>query len=109
MADQVAIIQNGKIILNDYLEKVKSTLLGFPVFDATFADDIQSFIPEIQRGVKVINRNENQISFEVEDPQVSNPALIQYLSRDFRLVSFQQKSRKLETAYLEAVNHLGGK
>ncbi len=108
LADQVAIIQNGKIILNDYLEQVKTTLLGPPVFEATFADAIQSFTPEIQPGVRVINHNENKTTFEVADPKLNNPALIQYLSREFRLVSFQQKSRKLETAYLEAVNnHVG--
>ncbi len=103
LADQVAIIQNGKIILNDYLEKVKSKLLGAPVFEATFAENIQSFKPDFNAGVKIINRSEKQITFEIENPLQRNPEIIQRLSRDQRLVSFQQKSRKLEAAYLEAV------
>jgi ABC-2 type transport system ATP-binding protein len=105
LADQVAIIQNGKIILNDYLETVKSTLLGFPVFEATFAENPPPFSLDFPSGVKVINHTGTQVTFEVENPAVSNPMLIQHLSQDYRLISFQQKARKLETAYLEAVNH----
>lgn len=108
LADQVAIIQNGKIILNGYLEEVKSRLLGPPVFEATFADNIQSFSQNFNHGVRLIKRSENQITFEVENPLVNNPELIQQLSRDLRLISFQQKSRKLEAAYLEAVSVAAG-
>ena len=38
LADQVAIIQRGRIILNDYLASVKQKLLGHRVFEARFPE-----------------------------------------------------------------------
>ncbi len=106
LADQVAIIQRGKIILNDYLDQVKLSLLGAPVFEANFVEDLDSWQPEITEGIKIIKRTARKIEFEIPDPQ-NNNQLIRQLSEQKRLISFQEKQRNLEDAYLEAVTRGG--
>ena len=104
LADQVAIIRNGKIVLNDYLEEVKRTLLGNPVFEAVFVEQLNSWRPNLPEGIVVLEEKENIIKFEIADPKKVNPDFIRYLAQEKSLISFQEKPRRLEDAYLEAVH-----
>lgn len=105
LADQVAIIQKGKIILNDYLDVVKSSLLGDPIYEAVFADDTDFKSIKLERGVDLIVNIGKTAQFSIKNPKASNPILIQMLSQQFKLVSFRELSRNLEDAYLEAVSN----
>jgi len=107
LADQIAIIEHGKIILNDYLSNIKRSLLGNPVYEVTYSELPNDWkIPTIE-GVKIINQTEKSIQFEIKEPNTTNPILIQSLSKDLPIVSFQEIQKKLEDAYLEAINHNG--
>ncbi|MHB8133369.1 MAG: ABC transporter ATP-binding protein [Anaerolineaceae bacterium] len=107
LADQIAIIQHGKIILNDYLNNIKRSLLGNPIYEVTFANRPNDWKTPIIDGVKIINQNEKSIQFEIKDPQKTNPILIQSLASDLPILSFFEIQKKLEDAYLEAINHNG--
>lgn len=109
LADQIAIIQKGKIIFNNYLNDVKKSLLGNPIFEARFLSEIGDWSPVDFPGVYVIERDKNSIKLEILEPEESNPKLIQVLSHVFNLISFEEKPRRLQDAYLEAVNLNGGK
>jgi len=109
LADQIAIIQKGKIIFNNYLNDVKKSLLGNPIFEARFLSEIGDWSPVDFPGVYVIEREKNSIKLEILEPEESNPKLIQVLSHVFNLISFEEKPRRLQDAYLEAVNLNGGK
>lgn len=110
LADQVAIIQRGRIILNDYLASVKQKLLGHRVFEARFTEQNNHWEMNLENGIVLVNRDEKSAIFEIENPEKQNPAFIQYLANNFSLEAFEEKSRKLEDAYLEAVtNGNGGK
>ncbi len=104
LADQIAIIQRGKIILYDYLNLVKKSLLGNPTYEATFVNDVNGKLPDFWDGVRVVESGKKTITFEIATPLEMNPKLIGELATQFDLISFQEKPRKLEDAYLEAVN-----
>lgn len=104
LADQIAIIQRGKIILNNYLAEVKKSLLGNPIFHASFREDLNGWTPPQLEDVILISHSARSLRFEVIDPQLSNPYLIRLLSEKNNLISFEEEPRKLQDAYLEAVS-----
>ena len=107
LADQIAIIEHGKIILNDYLNNIKRSLLGNPIYEVTYTDRPKDWVIPIIEGVKTINQYENSIQFEIKEPQKTNPILLKALTKDLPILSFVEIQKKLEDAYLEAINHNG--
>ena len=103
LADQIAIIRQGKIILNDYIQKVKKSLLGNPIFEAVFSEDLNGWMPDFPAELKVIGTEARKIFFEISNPEQINPILIQDLNSRSTLIKFQERPRKLEDAYMEAL------
>jgi len=103
LADQIAIIRQGKIILNDYIQKVKKSLLGNPIFEAVFSEDLNGWMPDFPAELKVIGTEARKIFFEIPNPEQINPILIQDLNSRSTLIKFQERPRKLEDAYMEAL------
>lgn len=104
LADQIAIIRQGKIILNDYIQKVKKSLLGNPIFEAVFSEDLNGWMPDFPAGLAVIGTEARKIFFEIPNPEQINPILIQNLNTRSTLIKFQERPRRLEDAYMEALD-----
>lgn len=107
LADQVAIIRRGRIILNESLPAIKRKLLGEPEFEAVFAGSVNSLegvhLPE---GVKIISSGENWIRFQIKHPNQTNPQLLKtLLDSGLAVVTLREIPRSLEDAYLEAVSN----
>ncbi len=104
LADQVAIIQNGRIILHNTLENVKKTLLGPAEYEARLAGRLNGWQPNLPSGVTLQERGENWLRFRVEDPQTANPVLLRCLiEQNLEVVTFQEIERSLEMVFLGAV------
>lgn len=106
LCDQIAVIQEGTIILNKSMQEIKNSLVGSPVFAAKFVDPITEDFMDLPKGIQVVNRNENIIYFMVEKPTIQNPILIRFLAEINKLLSFEEVPIKLEDAYLGAINQL---
>jgi ABC-2 type transport system ATP-binding protein len=105
LADKVAIIRHGKIILNDTTANLKQQLLGPPEFEARLANHVDGWSAELPGGVELCSQGENWLRFRVKDPASSNPDLIRHmLDSHLDLVSFQEVPRTLEQAYLAATH-----
>jgi ABC-2 type transport system ATP-binding protein len=104
LADQVAIIRRGKIILNDRLDDIKQQLLGPVEYEARLARPLNGWQPVLPEGVDVRERGEDWIRFRITDPNHTNPLLLRQLLADqLAVVSFQEVPRSLEKAFLNAV------
>lgn len=104
LADSIAIIYRGRILLNGTLDELKRTVLGPVEYEATFACDFDAGHLELPLGVTLAARNANSLRFRVEAPQAVNPVLVHALtSRNAPLVSFQEVPRKLEQVYLKTM------
>jgi ABC-2 type transport system ATP-binding protein len=104
LADAIAIIYRGKILLNGTLDELKRTVLGPLEFEAKFAEDFDAGELELPQGATLASRSAASLRFRVEAPQVVNPKLVQALtSRNAPLVSFQEVPRKLEQVYLKTM------
>jgi ABC-2 type transport system ATP-binding protein len=106
LCNQIAIIQEGKIILNKSMQEIKNSLVGSPVFAARFTEPIVEEFHDLPDGIQIVNKLDSVIDFKVEEPLLQNPILIRFLSEKYNLVSFEEVPIKLEDAYLGAINQV---
>jgi ABC-2 type transport system ATP-binding protein len=104
LADRIAIIYRGKILLNGTLDELKRQVLGAVEYEAIFAESFEAGELDLPKGVEVVSRSATSLTFKIETPQVSNPRLVHALtSKNAPLVSFQEVPRKLEQVYLKTM------
>lgn len=104
LADHIAIIYRGKILLNGTLDELKRTVLGPVEYEARFAEAFDAGELDLPEGVALVSRSGTSLRFRIEAPHVANPKLVHALtSRNAPLVSFQEVPRKLEQVYLKTM------
>jgi len=104
LADKIAIIYRGKILLNGTLDELKRNVLGPVEYEAKFASEFEAGELDLPPGVNLVFQNATSLKFQIEEPQVVNPKLVHTLtSRNAPLVSFQEVPRKLENVYLKTM------
>ena len=109
LADSIAIIYRGKILLNGTLEELKQIVLGPVEYEATFAHAFDVGELNLPQGVTLASQSADRIRFRVEAPQTVNPLLVNVLtSRNAPLVSFQEVPRRLEQVYLKTMAEAQG-
>lgn len=109
LADTVAIIRHGQILLNDSIDKVKRNLLGPEEYEARIAGNLNGWVSHLPQGVDLRGQGENWLRFRIADPQAVIPLLLrQLLDDNIPLLSFQEVPRSLEQAFLQAVGNPQG-
>lgn len=104
LADHIAIIYRGRILLNGTLDELKRAVLGPVEFEAKFAEAFDVGEMDLPEGATLLSRSATSLRFQIEAPQVVNPILVHALtSRSAPLVSFQEVPRKLEQVYLKTM------
>jgi len=104
LADQIAIIRHGHILMSDTAENLKLALLGPAEYEAKLANRVNGWKEELPAGVLLTAQGDDWLRFRVESPDVANPVLLRLLiSGQLQVISFQPVYRSLEAAYLEAV------
>lgn len=104
LADQIAIIYRGKILLNGTLEELKRAVLGPVEYEAKFAYAFDAGELELPPGVILADRSATSLRFRVEAPHEANPRLMNALTaRQAPLVSFHEVPKKLEHVYLKTM------
>ena len=128
LADKIAIIYRGRILLTGTLEDMRIKLLGpaefdvrlagsYPLVESTHKFSMESthkfsmesthkFSMELQlpAGVSILSTREDGFRFRVEDPVMANPLILQQLFKlQLPLVSVQEVPRTLEMLYLKAM------
>lgn len=106
LADTIAIIRQGKIIINDSVARLKNTLLGKPEYELRLAQNVDGLALNFPAGVCLTGRGENWIRLLIEQPDEQNAAVLRYLLNDLGLpvISLQEIPFSLEQAYLAAMN-----
>jgi ABC-2 type transport system ATP-binding protein len=104
LADTIAIIYRGRILLNGSLDELKRQVLGPAEFEAQFSEPFDPGELDLPEGVELASRTATSLRFRVESPLAVNPKIVNELtSRQAPLVSFQEVSRKLEQVYLKTM------
>ncbi len=109
LADQIAIIRRGRIILNGPPAEIKRKLLGPEEYELRFADGYTAWSGDLLPGMAITGQGDHWLRVSVEDPTQTNPLFLRQLVRaNLDVVSFGAVPHSLEEAYLEAVSQAEG-
>jgi ABC-2 type transport system ATP-binding protein len=105
LADKIAVIYHGRILLQGTLEELRLQLLGKPEYEVRLAGKWKLNGLEHFEGLCVTQTTETGFRYEVENPDLTNPALLQALiHQGAPVVAVEQVSRSLEHVYLKAMS-----
>jgi ABC-2 type transport system ATP-binding protein len=104
LADQIAIIYRGRILVSGTVAALKNRLLGPTEFDVRIHGEWPNGDFRLPEGITQIGEMDSARRFRVEDPDRSNPLLLQSLiRREVQVVAMQEVPRTLEQVYLAAM------
>src|SRR5688572_10453829 len=109
LADQIAIIYQGKILKIGTLNELKLNVLGMPEYEIKFSQDWDSSSLELPSGANLISRTANSLKLRVERPAELNQILLTRLSAmSAPIMAFQEEPRTLEQVYLKVMTEAKG-
>jgi ABC-2 type transport system ATP-binding protein len=102
LADQVAIVYQGKILLNGTVEELKLRILGPVEYEIQINGEWPAEPIKLPTGVTLLNINGSTRRFQMQDPKNMNPLLLkELLKKKVEVVAFQEVTRTLEQIYLK--------
>ncbi|GAB1472291.1 ABC transporter ATP-binding protein [Chloroflexota bacterium] len=110
LADMIAIIYRGKILIQGSLDELKRNVLGSPEYVVRFAEAWDANQLELPNGMQMLTKTATSLKVRVEAPEISNPDLMKRLvSMSAPVVAFQEETRTLEQVYLKVMAAAKGK
>lgn len=104
LADQIAIIYRGRILIQGTLDELRRQLLGPAEYEVTLSGGWRPDEFRWPEGTRLLQAGESSFRFQVEDPGAANPLIFQQLiEKNSRVVSAQETPRTLEMLYLKAM------
>lgn len=104
LADIIAIIYRGRVLLSGTLDELKGNILGPVEYEAHLSRPWQVDGLILPEGVTLTELNGSRLRFRVERPQESNPVLLYRLAEiKAPLVTFREIPRSLEQVYLKVM------
>lgn len=105
LADQIAIIRRGRIILNDVPERLKRVLLGPEEYEVVMRNGAVITAEILPHGVTLSRQENGRFVFQIDQPQATIPVLLKsLLDHNLPVLSCAPVPRSLEEAYLRAVS-----
>lgn len=110
LADQIAIIYRGRILMQGTLEDLKRNVLGAPEYEIKFSDAWDSSGLELPKDVDLLSRTATSLKVRVMHPQESNPQILRSLSAmSASVMAIQEEPRTLEQVYLKVMADAKGR
>jgi ABC-2 type transport system ATP-binding protein len=104
LADKIAIIYRGRILIDGTVEELKRSLLGPAEYEVRMRGKWSETSLNLPPGVTQLDAGSHGPRYRVEDPQAANPALLRELmSHGAEVVAFQEMPHTLEQIYLAAM------
>jgi ABC-2 type transport system ATP-binding protein len=107
LADKIAIIYRGCILVSGTLDELKKRLLGPAEFEVRLKGKWPTLTSELPMGVTILPPGEMGPRFGVEDPQNANPEILRrFFEMGAEVVAMQELPRTLEQVYLAAMSQV---
>lgn len=104
LADKIAIIHRGQILLQGTLDELKQSVLGLPEYEIKLSEEWDSGSLELPNDVDLLSRTATSLKVRVKRPQESNPQILKTLSaQSASVMAFQEEPRSLEQVYLKVM------
>jgi len=106
LADEIAIISQGRIIVQGSPAALKLSLLGDPEYEVRLDTALDGHVLEMPPGAEITTSGPSSLRYRTATPQVVNPQILQMLlQQGYPVISLQEVPRNLEQIYLHAVNN----
>jgi ABC-2 type transport system ATP-binding protein len=107
LANIIAIIYRGRILISGTIDELKRNLFGPAEYEVHVQGEWPSGNINLPEGVTLLRDGEFGPRFRVEDPNTSNPVLLKELINcGAEVVTFQELPRTLEHIYLAAMSQV---
>ncbi len=104
LADKIAIIYHGRILLSGTLEDMRQRLLGPAEYDIKLAEKCAPHNLQLPDGVSLLDVWDDGFRLRVKNPTLANPLILQQLFQaNIPVVAVQEVPRTLEMLYLKAM------
>lgn len=104
LADIIAIIYKGRILMSGTLAQLKHTVMGLVEYEAKFSSPWDGSGLKIPHGATLLERNDLSLRFQIENPHETNQIVLRELaSAHAPLIAFQEVPRTLEQVYLKVM------
>jgi len=105
LADQIAIVQRGRIVARGTPEELKARLLGAAEFEVRFSRNLDGNRPRLPEGALLTGQGQDWLRYRTDDPAHLNPLLLRgLLEQDLSVVGLSEVPRSLELVYLQAIH-----
>jgi ABC-2 type transport system ATP-binding protein len=105
LADKIAIIQRGRIIITGQVEELKTRLLGAPEFEVHLGGNLDGLNIALPEEAVLTGQGPDWLRYQTVHPIQTNPLVIQDLvSKNIPVVGLSEVPRSLERVYLQAIN-----
>ncbi|MFN8383048.1 MAG: ABC transporter ATP-binding protein [Anaerolineales bacterium] len=109
LADKIAIIYRGRILMQGTLEELKAQVLGAPEYEAKFSEAWNVSALEMPEGVEMLSQTPSSLKVRVKRPEEMNPQILKMLSsKSAPVMAFQEEARTLEQVYLKVMTEARG-
>ncbi len=104
LADSLAIIYRGRVLMSGTLDDLKQNVLGRAEYEARLSAAWDARDVEMPAGVSLTAQSEVAMRFRIDDPLEANPRLLHELAlKKAPLLAFQEVPRSLEQVYLKVM------
>lgn len=104
LADQIAIMYHGRILIKGTLLELRQRLLGPMEYEIKFTGEWNANSLQLPPQVSLTEHGEGFFRYQVENPQTANPFILQQMFQsNVPVVAVQEVSRSLELIYLKAM------
>ena len=104
LADRIAIIRKGEIIVEGTTEHLKRSLLGSPVMELRVADTLDGAVEKLSKELQPIATGENWFRYRTDHPEQDNPRILRVMMEaGLSVVTLAEIERSLEDVYLQVV------
>lgn len=105
LADKIAIIYRGKILVKGSVSELKEKVLGPTEYEVLFSKNWDSTKLKIPSGIDIISRQEKSLRFHTRHAEETNPLLLNELTKQKApTLALQKVSRSLEQVYLKVMS-----
>ena len=105
LADQIAIIRRGRIIIQGTPNNLKRRYLGPKEFEVRLGSNLNGYIPILPPLAIHTAHGNDWLRYQSEQPEIHNPEILRILiSQNFPVISLQEVERSLEQVYMEVIN-----
>jgi ABC-2 type transport system ATP-binding protein len=105
LADQIAIIYQGRILLKGTLDELRENLLGPAEYEIKLSGKWKWNGLELPLGVSLTEKGEGGFRYTVKNPQQANPLILkQLVQSNMNVTAIQEVPRSLEMIYLKAMS-----